>query len=380
MKKVLKLLCLALCVVLALGCFSGCGKEKAYVIGFSGPLSGDASVYGDAVKNSAQMAIDEINEAGGLNGVKFKLEAIDDKNDTSNIQTNFATLMDKGMQVSLGTVTTKPGLAFSEASKDEVFFITPSASGDDIPKYDNGFQMCFADSNQGIAAADYVNKTDYKEIGVFYKSDDPYSDGIYKKFKENLDSSIKVVETAFTDATSTDFSTQINKLKNCKFIFMPIYYTPASVFMQQATNKVAKDTVYYGWDGFDGIESAEGFDINAIPQEVTMLSHFNSKATDGAAADFIKKYTEKYGKETLNQFGASAYDCVYAIFNAMKKAVDEGTEIPVNISAKELLAILQKQFTGDFKYSGNTGTDITWEDSGYVSKSAVQYVIKEASK
>ena len=154
MKKVLKLLCLALCVVLALGCFSGCGKEKAYVIGFSGPLSGDASVYGDAVKNSAQMAIDEINEAGGLNGVKFKLEAIDDKNDTSNIQTNFATLMDKGMQVSLGTVTTKPGLAFSEASKDEVFFITPSASGDDIPKYDNGFQMCFADSNQGIAAAD----------------------------------------------------------------------------------------------------------------------------------------------------------------------------------------------------------------------------------
>ena len=160
---------------------------------------------------------------------------------------------------------------------------------------------------------------------------------------------------------------------------MPIYYDPAALFMMQAKDDVAANATYYGCDGFDGIESAKGFDINSIPQEVTMLSHFNSKATDGAAADFVKKYTEKFGKETLNQFGASAYDCVYALFNAMKAAKDAGEEIDVTISASDLCEILKDQFQGGFSYSGVTGTNITWDETGYVSKEAVKYVIKAAN-
>ena len=195
-----------------------------------------------------------------------------------------------------------------------------------------------------------------------------------------MDDSIKTVETVFTDANATDFSAQISQLKSCKFIFMPIYYTPASLFMTQAKDQIATDAIYYGCDGFDGIESADGFDIATIPQEITMLSHFNSKATEGAAADFIKKYTDKYGADTLNQFGASAYDCVYAIYNAMKEAIDDGKEIPVTISASDLCDILKEKFAGGFTYSGVTGDDITWESNGYVKKGAVKYVIKEATK
>ena len=317
-----------------------------------------------------------------MNGIKFKLVATDDKHDPANVKTNYSSMLEGGMQVSLGTVTTAPGLEFSNLSvEDNVFFLTPSASGDDIPKHENGFQMCFADGNQGGVAANYVNDN-YKgeTIGIFYKSDDAYSNGIYKQFKENLDDSIKTVEAVFTKTAETDFSTQISTLKDCKFIFMQIYYTPASLFMKQAKDMVAADTVYYGCDGFDGIESAEGFDIASIPQEVTMLSHFNSKATDGATLEFVQKYTEKFGKETLNQFGASAYDCVYAIYNAMKEAVEEGTEIPVTISASDLCDILKGKFTGGFTYSGVTGNDIKWEKNGYVSKDAVKYVIKEADK
>ena len=387
MKKVMKLLCVALAAIMALGCLASCGasgytaNNTEYVIGVSGPLTGAAAVYGAAVQNSAQMAVDEINAAGGLNGVNFKLIATDDTHDPTKVATNYSSMLEQGMQVSLGTVTTAPGLEFTNLSaEDNIFFLTPSASGDDIPKNDNGFQMCFADGNQGGVAADYVNSTGLKEIGIFYKSDDPYSNGIYKQFKENLDSSIKTVEAVFTDTNATDFSTQISTLKDCTFIFMPIYYTPASLFMTQAKDIVAKDTVYYGCDGFDGIESAEGFDINSIPQEVTMLSHFNSKAESGAAADFVKKYTEKFGKETLNQFGASAYDCVYAIYGAMKAAIDAGEDVPVTIGASDLCEILKAQFTGDYSYSGVTGENITWEDNGYVSKGAVKYVIKEATK
>lgn len=364
--------------------FAACGGSSytsdntEYVIGFSGPLTGAAAIYGTAVNNSAQMAVDEINEAGGLNGTKFKLVATDDTHDATKVAANYASMLEGGMQVSLGTVTTAPGLEFTKlSSEDNVFFLTPSASGDDIPKTDNGFQMCFADGNQGKVAADYVSSIGVKKIGVFYKSDDAYSNGIFKQFKDNLDSSIETVEAVFT-GDAQDFSSQISTLKDCTFIFMPIYYQPASVFMTQAKDIINADAVYYGCDGFDGL-AGQFEDFSVIPQEVSMLSHFDSNAKDGVAADYIKKYTEKFGADTLNQFGASAYDCVYAIFNAMKAAVDAGQEIDVTISASDLSDILKAQFTGDFSYSGVTGKDITWEDNGYVSKEAVKYTLKTAN-
>lgn len=385
MKTIKRILALTLCFVLAMTCLTACGKTNysanntEYVIGVSGPLTGAAAVYGVAVKNSAQIAVDEINAAGGLDGVNFKLVALDDTHDATKVAANYASLLESGMQVSLGTVTTGPGLEFTNLSvEDNVFFLTPSASGDDIPVNPNGFQMCFADGNQGKVAAEYVNSLGLDKIGVFYKSDDAYSNGIYKQFKEAIDSKINIVETVFTGEPS-DFSTQINTLKECKFVFMPIYYQPASVFMTQAKDIIAKDAIYYGCDGFDGL-AGQFEDFSVIPQEVSMLSHFDSNATTGAAAEFIKKYTEKFGKDTLNQFGASAYDCVYAIFNAMKAAKDAGKDINVTMSASDLCEILKEQFTGDFKYSGNTGTDISWEDNGYVSKGAVKYVLKDANK
>lgn len=353
--------------------------NKEFVIGVSGPLTGPAAVYGVAVKNSAQMAVDEINAAGGLNGVKFKFVATDDQHDATKVAANYAEMYEGGMQVSLGTVTTAPGLEYTKLSKeDNVFFLTPSASGDKIPEFDNGFQMCFADGNQGKVAAEYVNGLGLDKIGIFYKSDDAYSKGIYDQFKDNLKEGIETVEAVFTAANETDFAAQISTLKDCKFIFMPIYYTPAAVFLNQAKDTVAADAVYYGCDGFDGL-AGQFEDFSIIPQEVSMLSHFDSNATEGAPAEYIKKYTDKFGKDTLNQFGASAYDCVYAIFNAMKAAIDAGEKIDVTISASDLCDILKEQFTGDFSCSGATGNDITWEDNGYVAKSAVKYTLKEAN-
>ena len=382
-----KFLALMLAVIMVAAMFAGCGKKgytadnTEFVIGASGPLTGAAAVYGVAVQNSAQLAVDEINAAGGLNGVKFKLVMLDDKHDAANISTNYSSLLEGGMQVSLGTVTTAPGLEFKNLSNDDnVFFLTPSASGDDIPANANGYQMCFADGNQGKVAADFINQNFAGQtIGVFYKSDDAYSKGIYDQFKANLDASVTVVETSFSAANETDFSVQIDTLKDCKFVFMPIYYTPASIFMTQAKDIIAADAVYYGCDGFDGIDSADGFDITSIPQAVTMLSHFNSKAEDGKAKDFIDKYVDKYGAETLNQFGASAYDCVYAIYGAMEKAIAEGKKIDVTISASDLCEILKAQFNGGYTVNGAvTGDNITWESNGYVNKTAIQYVIKDA--
>ncbi len=387
--KLTKIISLALAVLFCVGALIGCAGNKnyaenntEYVIGVSGPLTGGTAMYGQAVANAAQLAIDEINAAGGLNGVKFKLIALDDVNDASKLPTNYAHLYEGGMQVSLGTVTTKPGLEFTNLSfEDNVFFLTPSASGDTIPAKDNGYQMCFADGNQGKVAAEFVNANcKGKTIGVFYKADEPYSSGIFKQFEENIADDVTLVKTSFTDANTTDFSTQIDQLKALDFIFMPTYYTPASLFMTQAKDILTPNATYYGCDGFDGIDNIPGFDITAIPQKVTMLSHYDSKATEGPAKDFADKYVAKFGKDTLNQFGASAYDCVYAIFGAMKAAIDSGKSIPANISASELSEILKAQFKGGYTYkNGATGESIKWEANGYVNKSAIQYVIKEAN-
>ena len=381
--KLTKTIALVLALVMCVGLFAGCGntgytaKNTEYVIGLSGPLTGEAAVYGTAVKNSAQMAVDEINAAGGLNGVMFKLVAMDDMNDASKIATNYASLLEGGMQLSLGTVTTNPCKEFKKLSKDDnVFFLTPSASADEIPEFDNGYQMCFADGNQGKVAAEFVNANFAGQtIGVCYKSDEVYSKGIYEQFKANLSSDVTVVETTFTEANATDFSVQIDTLKDCKFIFMPIYYTPASVFMTQAKDILAADAVYYGCDGFDGLASA--LDLTTVPQSVTMLSHFNSKAESGPAKEFVDKYVAAYGEDTLNQFGASAYDCVYALYGAMKKAMDEGTKIPVTISASDLCDILKAQFEGGYTLENAvTGESISWESTGYVNKIAIQYFMK----
>ena len=202
--KTAKILAAVMALVMCLGMLAGCAgsgdsgytaNNTEYVIGLFGPLTGGAAMYGTAVANSAQMAVEEINAAGGLNGIKFKLVAMDDMHDASKIPTNYAALLEGGMQLSLGTVTTAPGEEFKNLSlEDNVFFLTPSASGDEIPSNPNGFQMCFADGNQGKVAAEFVNgKFSGQTIGVFYKSDENYSKGIYDQFKANLDASVTVI-------------------------------------------------------------------------------------------------------------------------------------------------------------------------------------------
>ena len=401
MKKLFtKVFCLMLAVALLVPAFASCKNKGLEVpsfsddtikIGLSGPLTGPAAVYGTAVYNSAKLAISEINAAGGLNGVKFSLEMYDDQHKADLVPTGYANLVENGMQISLGTVTTKPGLEFKELAKeDNIFVLTPSASGDDIPEYDNAFQMCFADSNQGSASAEYFNNNyKGKKIGVFYKSDDEYSTGILAKFEEALDSSLKPIEKASFKGDEADFNQQVQALKDCDVIFMPIYYTPASQFMTAGKNVIKANAVYYGCDGLDGIDAIDGFDINSIPQEVSYLSHFNSNATDGAAAEYIAKYKANFNVETepYNQFGAAAYDCVYAIYEALKQATAEGKKIDGSTPASELCEILKAKFAGDFVFNGITGkpeangkSNISWSADGFVNKEAVKYIVKEASK
>ncbi len=398
-KKVMSFTLAAVMTVGSVFSLASCGNKnyaknnETIKIGVSGPLTGGAAKYGVAVKNSAQMAIDEINAAGGLDGMMFELLALDDEHKKENVTTTYSSMYENGMQISLGTVTTAPGLEFKEMSNDDnVFVLTPSATGDAIVEYANAYQMCFSDSNQGTASAEVFNR-DYagKKIGVFYKTDDEYSKGIYDKFMAAIDQSFKdmgIVEASF-NGDGLDFSTQATLLKDCDVIFLPVYTGPAAALMNKGVGTIKDDAVYYGCDGLDGVEAEFGglAKMEAIvPQAVSYLSHFNTGAQSGPAYEFVNKYNEKYDeeKEPVNQFGAAAYDCVYAIFEALKVAKANGKKFDTTTSASDYCEILKEVFNSDsFVYYGITGnTDdgnkaaISWDASGLVNKEAVSYPVK----
>ena len=374
-------------VVLGSMLLTACGgnptqNNTTFKIGVSGPLTGGAAVYGLGVQNGAALAVKEINDRGGLNGKKFELKAMDDALDTSKAKMNYQSLYEDGMQVSLGGVTSGCCLEYiKNAVEDKVFCLAPSATSDKVVETAGVYQMCFSDSGQGVAAARYI-KSEYptRKIGVLYDSSDDYSNGLFAKFREEYANDNNLVITSFTSDTKTNFSAQINSMKNANvnFVFLPIYYTEAALFITQAgeANAFSNDTVYYGCDGLDGIESVENFDPYAYQQEISYLSHFNASSEDQKTASFVAAYTAAYGVATLNQFGASAYDCVYAIYQAMYEYEHAGNTIDVTISAAGLGEILNAKFSdSNFKFSGVTGTNISWNADRTVNKAPTKYIV-----
>ena len=210
-----------------------------FTVGVIGPLTGGAAIYGTAVLNAAQIAVEEINALGG--DIQFELLTQDDVNDPETAVNAYNNLMDDGMQILLGTVTTQPALAVVPyAYEDRVFTLTPYGSGDDvIEDNDNVFQVCFTDSNQGSRSAQYIDENfEDAQIAIIYKNDDQYSQGIRDNFvaeAENRGMSI-VYEGTFTEASQTDFNNQLTAAQSAgaDMIFLPIYYTPASVILTQA--------------------------------------------------------------------------------------------------------------------------------------------------
>ncbi len=392
MKTSIKVLATALTASLAVTAFAACGggnknyaeKNESFMIATSGPLTGDYAKYGLGVKNSAELAVEEINKvAKDELGFTFKFSIADDKASPDEVNSKYYNFYEQGMQVSLGTVTTGACLEWKAlATKDNVFCITPSATGDKVySDSDVMYQMCFSDNNQGTAAAKHVKDEipTSKKIGIFYQSDDEYSAGIYATFSAEMgtNSGYDITTATFTKDSKTDFASQANTLKNCEFLFMPIYYSDAATFML-AANKIAnKIEQYYGCDGLDGIDSY--FDISTIPQEISYLTHFNSSATTGKAKEYIDKYLAKYGADTLNQFGASAYDTIYAIYTALKNAKAEGKDVKVNMSASDACEIFKAQFSKMTLTDYVTGSTIKWNADGTVNKPADRVVVKAHS-
>ena len=372
MKKALSLV-LALVMVFALG--ANAFADGAIKLGGIGPITGAAAIYGQAVKNAAEIAVEEINALGDL---QFEFNFQDDAHDAETSVNAYGSLMDWGMQILVGPVTSTPAAAVApEAEADGVFTLTPSASSPSVcANTTHVFQMCFADPNQGIGSADYIADNALSDaIAVIYNNGDAYSTGIYEKFVEEAAvKGLNIVYTGtFTDDSATDFSTQITAAQNAgaTLFFLPIYYTPVSLIMAQAA-AMNYDVKYFGVDGMDGLLDLEGFDTS-LAEGAYLLTPFSADKDDELTQNFVAKYKEKFG-ETPNQFAADAYDCVYAVY-----AVCKAAGVTADMDYEEIGAALVPAFTNGFTFSGLTGENMTWAPSGEVSKDPMAVVIKDAA-
>ncbi len=391
-----KFVALLLAVLMVAGMFAGCGSNEAaetkaaaaaegetaaageaaaLKIGMTGPLTGGAAVYGTAVEAGIEIAVEEINAAAAANGgLTLEFQAQDDEADGEKAVSGYNVLKDWGMQVFIGTVTSGACNAVApEAVADEMFLLTPSASAMEVAMAGpNTFQMCFTDPNQGASAAEVIaNNWADAAVGVIYDSSDDYSSGLYDGFMEKANElGVNVVcETSFTADTKSDLSTQVTQCKDAgaDLMFLPIYYTEASYILTYAA-KISYAPTYVGCDGMDGILDVEGFDT-ALAEGMALLTPFDANAADEATQSFVAKYVEKTGG-VPNQFAADAYDCVYAVYNACVAAGVDGST-----AASDVCAALVEQFNA-MTFDGLTGSGMTWDENGMISKAPAAVVIE----
>lgn len=349
------------------------GSSDTFRIGGIGPVTGDAAIYGLAVQNGIQLAVDEINAAGGINGYQIEYKFEDDQNDSEKTVNAYNTLKDWGMKMLVGATTSTPCTAVvEETHADNMFQLTPSATAVDSIQYDNAFRMCFSDPDQGKASADYITENDLaKKVAVIYNSSDTYSSGVYQKFAEEAKTKgLDVVAAeAFTADSKTDFSVQLQKAKDAgaELVFLPIYYQEASLILAQA-DKMGFEPKWFGCDGMDGLLALDGFDP-ALAEDLMFLTPFTADAKDEQTQKFVGDFKEKFDG-VPNQFAADAYDCVYVI-----KAAAEKANITPEMSTEEISDAMKAAMT-EIKVDGLTGKSITWNPEGEPTKQPTVVIVK----
>ncbi|NLX63409.1 MAG: ABC transporter substrate-binding protein [Clostridiaceae bacterium] len=352
MKKIVSILLL---VVLTTTLISGCGgssNANEIKIGINYELSGEVASYGKASVDGIELAIEEINAKGGIDGKKIKAIKYDNKSDKSLATTLATKLMTQDKVVAvLGPATSGAFKAtIPEAMKNKVVVATGSATAEGVTSDENGvkefaFRICFSDLYQGTAMANYAlkNMNATKAVVIMDNSSD-YGKGLAENFTKTFEAGGgKVVATEAFVAGDTDFNAILTKIKGQDFdvIFIPGYYNEAGLIIKQARAQGIK-TPILGADGFGAPELVELAGTDAL-NDVFFSSHFSSLDKDPSVIGFIESFKAKYGKEP-DQFAALGYDLAMFVADGIRRAGSTDT-----VAIKDALAA-----TKDFR--GVTGT------------------------
>lgn len=356
----------------------GTGSDVVTIkVGGIGPLTGDNAQYGTATAWGAQIAVDEINAENGP--IRLEYDFQDDTGAADSAVSAYNKLKDWAKDdplVIYGCTTTTPCVAVSaETYADRYFQLTPSASSPDVVAgKDNVFQMCFTDPYLGTAGAEYLKEKGLgTKYAVIYNNGDPYSTGIAEAFiAKAKELGMELVSTqTYPDDKTTDYTVQLNACKDAgaDVVFLPIYYTPASLILAQA-KQMDYAPLFIGGDGMDGMLDMDGFD-KSLAEGLLLMTPFSAGAEDERTKSFVEKYQAAH--DILpNQFAADGYDCMYAIYQACCQI--DGI---ADMDSAQLCDALSDLFGGgEFKVDGLTGKGMTWKNTGEIDKAPLIFKVE----
>ena len=377
LKKIISVTAAAAMVMSTVAPVSVFADDATFKIGGIGPVTGAAAIYGQAVKNATELAINEVNEDGGINGYQVEFKFEDDENDAEKTLNAYNALKDWGMNVLVGTVTSTPCVAVAnETAADNMFQLTPSGSATECVANPNVFRVCFSDPNQGTAAAQYIGEHKLAtKVAVLYDSMADYNSGVHDAFVAAAEENgLEVVaDEAYTTDNNTDYSVQLKKIKDsgAELLFLPNYYSDNALILQQAHDAGMDDIKKFGVDGMDGILGVENFDTS-LAEGVMLLTPFSVTSEDEKSKAFVEAYEAANKNEVPNQFAADAYDVLFA----MQLAANDAAITP-DMSNEDISAAMSASML-NIELDGLTGK-AKWSEDGECDKEPKAFEIKDGA-
>ncbi len=344
MKKLFCLL-LALCMVLSLAACGGSASSGSSApaadsgeeapasaasgdtlkIGVISPNTGNLAAYGTGIHTGAELAVEEINAAGGILGQQVELVELDDRADPTECLNAFNNLVSQGIGLIIGSATSGATSAITgPANEEEVVIIAPTATADSITTEDDYiFRVCYADSAQGAIAAAYAKTAGFDKVGIVYCAGDVYSSGLKDSFSAACaEQGIEVVATESSAAlTTTEYTNQFTAMVNAgvDFVYAPYYYDVIGPYVIPQARAAGYDGVIMGADGYDTtpdyVREADAPAFNNI----YWTNHYFAGDTSEKVTSFVAAYKDKFGSEP-SAFGATGYDSVYVYKAAIEAA------------------------------------------------------------
>lgn len=389
MKKFFGFLVMFLVVFCCFGCNKGYDNTKDNVdtikLGSSGPLSGEASIYGISVEKGIKLAIEEINKEGIKLGDKtytFELvEFYNDEADPDKASSNLTKLFDAGTDVVVGAVTSgaTEGL-IGQAIKVGIPVITPTGTADKLTVGESGqerddrynvFRACFYDSYQGKYMAEYAASNGIKKAYVLYNNSSDYSVGCKDSFETTAKAKGLEVTTAAYGEKDKNFSAFVAPIVSGSYdcVYISDYYE--NVYNILTTLYGAGYTgVCYGGDGWDGvIQQVKAGDDASFLEKCFYTNHYFGASESPAVKKFVDAYKAKYDGETPVSFAALAYDAVYIVKQAIEQAQSFKFDDVIN-------ALAEGSFTGLV----TSAKEFKFDENGNPQKDAVIITFKDGKE
>ncbi|WP_462410155.1 ABC transporter substrate-binding protein [Neobacillus sp. Marseille-QA0830] len=328
-------------LMVAAGVIAGCSSSSSggsggdsdgggeIKIGANLELSGGVASYGQSIKEGIDLALEEINKDGGVDGKKLKLVTFDNKSEAPEAINGATKLISQDKVVAIiGSATSGNTKAQVEiAQSNNIPIITPTGTAEDVTVKggklnDYVFRTCFIDPFQGTVAAQFAAKDlKVKTAAIFIDSSSDYSKGLADSFKEKFaKEGGKVVSEEAYVAKDTDFHSQLTNIKgkNPDFVFIPGYYEEVGLIVKQA-REVGLDVPLMGADGWDSPTLVDLAGKDAL-NNTFITNHYSSGDDDQKVQDFVKAFKAKYKDKSPDAFNALGYDTAYFLSDAIKRA------------------------------------------------------------